>query len=79
MKRSFAVVGLMSAVVLTVRAFISWTAVNDVSKKMTYSTRIVVIFRARAMRGIEASLFFIPESPFQCVLVVEKGSLLLRE
>ena len=79
MKRGFAVVRFVSTVVLAVRAFILWTIINDMSKEMTYSARIVVIFGVKAMRGIKASLFFIPEGPFQCVLVIKKGSLLLRE
>ena len=63
-ERGLVVVGLMSAIVFAMRAFVSWTIVNDVSKEMTYSTRIVVIFGARVMRRVEASFFFVPESPF---------------
>ena len=79
MKRGLAVVGFVSVVVLAVRTFVSWTVVNDVSKEMTYSTRIVMIFGARAVCRIEASFFFVPESPFQHVLIIEKSPLLLRE
>ena len=79
MKRSLAVVRFMSTVVLAARAFISWTIVNDMSKEVTYSAGIVVIFGARVMRRIEVSFFFIPPSPFQCMLIIEKSSLLLRE
>jgi len=78
-KRSLAVVRLMSAIVLATRAFVSWTVVDDVSKEMTYSTRIVMIFRARAMRRVKASFFFIPEGPSQGMLIIEKSSLLLRK
>ena len=63
-KRSLAVVRLVSAIVFATRAFVSWTIVNDVSKEMTYSARIVVIFGARAMCRVKASFFFVPESPF---------------
>ena len=78
-ERGLAVVRLMSAIALAARAFVSWTVVTDVSKEMTYSTRIVVIFGVRAMRRVEVLLFFVPESPFQFVLIIEKSSLLLRE
>jgi len=69
-KRGLAVIRFMSTVVLAARTIILWTIVNDVFKEMTYSAGIVVIFGMRAMRGVEASLFFIPESPFQCVLII---------
>jgi len=58
---SLAIVGFVSAVVLAAWAFVSWTIIKDMSKKMTYSARIVVVLGARAIRGVEVSLLIIPE------------------
>jgi len=78
-KRSLAVVRLVSAIVLATRAFVSWTVVDDVSEEMTDSAGIVMIFGARAMCRVEASLFFVPKGPSQCMLIIDKSSLLLRK
>jgi len=63
-KGGLAVIRFVSTVVLAAWTFVLWTIVQDMSKKMTYSARIVMIFRARVVCGVEVSLFCIPESPF---------------
>ena len=75
---SCALVWGATAIVFAARTFISWAVIHDVSKEVAESTGIVVIFRSRAMNGIEAFLFGIPKSPSKSALIVEQYSLLTR-
>lgn len=79
MKWSCGFVKLVTTIVLAIKALVFWAIIKDMSKKVADMTRVVIIFRLRAIDRIKAFVFGIPEGPFKSALVIEQHLLLLRK